>query len=80
MGGASISKDNDFAQHSSFRDMYEQKRSVLGGGGASLVVQSRLHLQAKLELDIVCCALPVRFRTWSHIAATLVGPAIISSI
>ena len=34
MGEASISKDSDFAQHSSFRDMNEQKRSVLGGGGA----------------------------------------------
>ena len=40
MGGASIPKYNDFAQHSSFRNMYEQKRSVLGGGGASLIVQS----------------------------------------
>ena len=33
MGGASISKDNDFAQHSSFHNMYEQKSSVLDGGG-----------------------------------------------
>ena len=58
---------------------FEQTPSVLGGGGASLVVQSRLHLQAKLELDIVCCALPVRFRTWADIPATsqtLVGPTI----
>ena len=71
MGGASISKDSDFAQQSSFRDMNEQKRSVLGGGGGIIgSVQSRLHLQANLAPDIVCSGISVRFRTWSDIAAT----------
>ena len=64
--------------------MNEQKRSLLGGGGGIIgSAQSRLHLQANLDPDIVCSGISVRFRTWSDIAATyqtLVGPAVVSFI
>merc|ERR1719318_2087912 len=42
-GNGCKDENNDITQKSSFRNKYEQKLSVLEGGGTSLVVKCRLH-------------------------------------
>ena len=58
-------KYDNFGLDISCRNKYEQMSSVLEGGGASLVAQSRLHGKP----NIVCCRVSVRFSTWAEVHA-----------
>jgi hypothetical protein len=59
-------KYDNFGLDISCRNKYEQMSSVLEGGGASLVVQSRVHGKP----NIVCCRVSVRFPTWAEVHAS----------
>ena len=56
---------DDIALKSSFRNRYEQKSSVLEGGGASLGVKCRLHVKQ----NIVSCSVTFRYSKWGEIHA-----------
>ena len=71
-GGDDKDVYDDIALEISFRNKYEQKLSVLEGGGASLVVKCRLLAKQ----NIVSCCVTFRYSTWGEVPArtdTLVG-------
>ena len=63
---------DNIALEISFRTKYEQKPSVLEGGGASLVVKCRFCAKQ----NIVSCCVTFQYSTWVEVPAckdTLVG-------
>jgi hypothetical protein len=58
-------KYDDINLKFSCRNKCEQKLSVLGGGGASLIGRCRLHGR----LNMVCCRVPFRSQLWAEVQA-----------